>query len=276
MHKPDAMKRILFPTDFSDAAMNAFVYANAFASAQGAVIDLLHVFHIPISDSGNVLPEYIEDLIAQGEKGAQQELENLVLPYKGSATIGRLKAVYGLFTGLEIMDYAKQGGYDLILMGTKGERSNLERWMGSITTEVMMKAPCPVLAIPAHAAFDTITNIAYATAFDPSDQPAVEQLLHISEGLGAQLHFVHVNTHSSKRTIEDIPTVKDSPYRFTDFSVINNTSILDGLDQYIEERRVDWLALFIPHRRLWERLFHASISKKMTFHSNVPLLVFHG
>ncbi|MCB0640898.1 MAG: universal stress protein, partial [Phaeodactylibacter sp.] len=190
------MKRILFPTDFSEAATNAFTYANAFASAQGAVIDLIHIFHIPISDSGNVLPEYIEDLIEQGEKEALRELENLTLPYKGSATVGSKKAIYGLFTGIEIIDYAKKGNYDLLLMGTKGERSSLEKWMGSITTEVMMKAPCPVLAIPAKAAFDTIDNIAYATAFDPGDQPAVEQLLNTADQLHAQLHFVHVNTNS--------------------------------------------------------------------------------
>ena len=269
------MKKILFPTDFSDAAQNALDYATALAKEHNAVIDLLHVYHIPISDSGNVLPEYIQDMIDQGDKEAKRELERVVAPYIETGTIGRLITIYGLFTGIEITAAAKTDQYDLILMGTKGERSSMEKWMGSVTTEVMMNAPCPVLAIPVEAAYDTVSNIAYATAFEPSDQPMVEQLLNTAEQLHAQLHFVHVNTQSDKGNIEDIPTIKDNPYRFTDFSVINNHSVMEGLDQYMENRRVDWLALFIPHRRLWERLFHSSFSKKMTFHCKIPLLVFH-
>jgi hypothetical protein len=69
---------------------------------------------------------------------------------------------------------------------------------------------------------------------------------------------------------------KGYPYHFTDFSVINNYSVMEGLDDYMVKRDIDWLALFIPQRRLLERLFHTSFTKRMTFHTTVPLLVFHG
>jgi nucleotide-binding universal stress UspA family protein len=44
------MKRILFPTDFSEAATNAFIHALQFAKiVQGEL--LLHAFELPVFDN---------------------------------------------------------------------------------------------------------------------------------------------------------------------------------------------------------------------------------
>ena len=161
-------------------------------------------------------------------------------------------------------------------MGTKGERGALEKMMGSVTTDVMMKAACPVLAIPGDAEYRPVGHIAYATDFEPTEEHAVGELMTLAAKLGAQVHFAHVNTGSKGGVIEQVATEKEYPYQFTDFSVINNPSVLDGLDDYIRQRQIDWLAVNIPRRRLWERLFHSSFTKKMTFHAGIPLLVFHG
>jgi nucleotide-binding universal stress UspA family protein len=44
------MKRILFPTDFSEAATNAFVHALAFAKNNQGELILLHSYPLPIDD----------------------------------------------------------------------------------------------------------------------------------------------------------------------------------------------------------------------------------
>lgn len=45
------MKKILFPTDFSEAATNAFIHALEFAKIVNAELILLHTFEIPVYDS---------------------------------------------------------------------------------------------------------------------------------------------------------------------------------------------------------------------------------
>ena len=45
------MKTILFPTDFSEAATNAFVHTLEFAKVVNAELILLHTFEIPVYDS---------------------------------------------------------------------------------------------------------------------------------------------------------------------------------------------------------------------------------
>jgi hypothetical protein len=49
-------------------------------------------------------------------------------------------------------------------MGMKGEHQRLDKWMGSVTTNLMMKAPCPVLAIPEKATYEGIKKITLATS----------------------------------------------------------------------------------------------------------------
>lgn len=272
---PD-MKKILFPTDFSPAASNAFRYAHSLAEYLEARIDVINIFHLPIGDVSNIPPEYIQKMLDEAEAETLEKIREFAKPCLGRPTCGELKPIYGLFTAVEIVDMAKQGEYDLIVMGTKGERGALERFLGSVTTDVMMKAACPVLAIPSETSFRPVSHIAYATAFEPSDEHAVERLMELAGMLAAQVHFVNVNTMTEKRYIQDIEIAKDFPFNFSDFSVVHNPSIQEGLEEYIRERNIDWLALFIPQRRLWERLFHSSFSKKMTFHTSLPLLVFHG
>lgn len=273
--KPD-MKKILFPTDFSPAASNAFRYAHSLAEYLEARIDVINIFHLPLGDASNIPPEYIQKMLDEAEAETLERIREFAKPCLGKPSCGELKPVYGLFTAVEIVDVARQGEYDLIVMGTKGERGALEKFLGSVTTDVMMKAACPVLAIPSETSFHPVKHIAYATAFEPSDEHAVGQLMELAGGLAAQVHFVNVNTLTGNRYIQDVEMAKDYPFNFSDFSVVHNPSVQDGIEEYLRERKMDWLALFIPQRRLWERLFHSSFTKKMTFHTNLPLLVFHG
>lgn len=269
------MKKILFPTDFSTTAAHAFQYALSLAESLGARIDLLSVYHLPLNDAGRVPPEYIEQMLAEKKQQVIHHIKEFVTGAP-SALLGQFRADYGLFVAQEIVDAARTEEYDLIVMGTKGEHNPLEKMLGTVTTQTMMSAPCPVLAIPQGAEYRPITDIAYATDFSPADEHAVEQLRQLADLLGASIHFLHVDTDPAIGQIKDQIKLEHYPFPFTEFIVINNPSVTEGIDEYIRQKDIDLLALFIPRRRLWERLFHSSFTKRMTFHSKVPLLVFRG
>ena len=46
------MKKILFPTDFSETANNALLYALSLAESQDATVYVLHVYELPIINGG--------------------------------------------------------------------------------------------------------------------------------------------------------------------------------------------------------------------------------
>lgn len=268
------MKKILFPTDFSETADSAFRYTCELAEQLDARITVMAVYHLPLNDAGRVPPDYIQQMLQE----KKQEVLKRIGKFSEAAPPDRLdepRADYGLFIAQEISDAARKEGFDLIVMGTKGQHNPLEKILGSVTTQTMMKASCPVLAVPRDGAFHSIRRIAYATDFLPTDEQAVDQLMQFAGDLGASVHFVHIDTRKENWAEGEEFDLEDYPYDFTEFSVVQNNSAAEGMENYIRKKNIDLLALFIPHRRLWERLFHASFTKKMTFQTKLPLLVFH-
>jgi len=265
--------RILFPTDFSTASENALKYAVNLAEELDADLDLISVYSIPAGLADAMTPQMIDDIAEQKKKNAEKKLRRLINDYCRNRKT-KQRAIYGGFAAAEIAEYANDRGYDLIIMGTKGERSAFEKILGSVTTKTMLKASCPVLAIPAHAKFQKINFIAFATAYDQQDGEAALFTKDFALQVGAKMQVVHAEIQ--KREFEPTPNMTDYSVDFADFTLVEDKSIEEGLDSYIEERGVDILAMFIPKRSLWERLFHSSFTKKMTFHSKTPLLVFRG
>ncbi len=268
------MKKILFPTDFSDTASSAFSYACELAKQLDARITVMAVYHLPLNDAGRVPPDYIQQMLQE----KKQEILKKIEAFSESAPAERLdepRADYGLFVAQEITDAARKEHFDLIVMGTKGQHNPLEKMLGSVTTQTMMQASCPVLAVPWDGSFQPIRHIAYATDFLPTDEQAVDQLMELAGDLDASVHFVHIDIQEKIREEEKEFDLDDYPYDFTEFSVVQHPSAVEGMENYIKKKEINLLALFIPHRRLWERLFHTSFTKKMTFQTKLPLLVFH-
>ncbi len=264
--------KILFPTDFSEVSLNALQYTIAFAKKIQAQIDLMHVFHLSIDQAGAMAPKNISDHIDE----SREALKDKLLKLKEEAPEGVIQETrvdYGVFIYQEVVDAAQSGHYDMIAMGTKGQHNMMEKVLGSVTSNTMLQAKCPVLAVPENCIFEGVNRIAYANDFHPNHSKAVQQLVDFAKALTAHIHFVHVNTGQMTKQIEDFSLSAGAPFK--DFSIVDQTNVVDGLQQFIEEKDMDLLALFIPKRTLWERLFHFSVSKNLSLDSSVPILVFH-
>lgn len=266
--------KILFPTDFSDTAKHAFKYAIQFAQEVGATIDLLHVYHLPFVNASNVPYQQIDEMLVEKKEGVINALNQLKSDYAPEGIVEQLVPVYGVFLDHEITEWASTNQYDLIMMGTKGERAAFEQLLGSVTTRTMMQAPCPVIAIPEGAPYRAIKQIAYATNFAVSDKQATKQLNAFALKIGAKLHYVHIEKRKNVLGPNTSIRFDYYPTPFTDFTLLKKESVMDGLEEFVQKEQIDLLSLFIPERRLWERLFHSSFTKKMTFHTKIPLLVF--
>jgi len=137
-------QHILCAVDLSAENVAVFSRAAELATHYHAQLSLLHVVeYIPV-DLGNelVLPqqqEIVQQLIAQAEK----TLANLV----GKSTHIQVKSlvVQGSIKS-EIIEYAKNAGVDLIVIGRHG-RHGLSRLLGSVANAVQHHAPCDILTV---------------------------------------------------------------------------------------------------------------------------------
>jgi glycine betaine transporter len=139
--------KILVPTDFSIHADEALDTAIDLAGRYGASITIVHAFEPVIyafpESSGIYTSLQLEDAIGDIDKELEKRKQSALA--KGAKTVS-VAQLSGFPPG-EITDYAKSGGYDLIVMGTHGRRGFSRVLMGSVAERVLRTASCPVLSV---------------------------------------------------------------------------------------------------------------------------------
>ena len=141
------INRILCPVDFSENADHALQYALAFAEAQGAELQLLHVVENP-TKSYEALLESSECLSLLA--GLQNKCREHIKRIADEVGARYSKVTYHLASGtpfLEILRMAKTNDVDLIVIGTHGKTNEPHALMGGVAAKVVLKANCPVLTI---------------------------------------------------------------------------------------------------------------------------------
>ena len=141
-----ALSRILAPIAFSARCKGAVQYAEALACHFHSELTLAHVV-VPIQsyalpDAMAVAPEMMDELVAF----AQTELDRYARD-----EIKGISAKRELLEGdpaTEIVRYAAEGEFDLIIMPTHGYGPFRRFLLGSVTAKVLHDAPCPVWTGP--------------------------------------------------------------------------------------------------------------------------------
>lgn len=143
------LKRILFPTDFSEYAREAEHYACALARQYGADLHLLTV----VEDLLPVTPLFGGPAMAMGgidpiemPRNALRALE--AFPDKEWGHDLKVhRAVRSGSAFVEIVRYARENEIDLIVVGTHGRTGLRHVLLGSVAERVVQKAGCPVLTV---------------------------------------------------------------------------------------------------------------------------------
>ncbi len=139
-------KKILVPLDGSELAKKALEQAEKLAQAFDAEIILLEVVpFMPIYGS----PELVTPLIVDEgfKESAERYLAGVVEELKGRGRKVTAVIRTGQQVALEIIDFAKERGVDLIAMCTHG-RSGITRWvLGSVTMKVLTQGETPILLV---------------------------------------------------------------------------------------------------------------------------------
>ena len=196
---PQLMTSILFATDFSDCSARAQEYAMYFATAWDARVEVLHVLEGPAWLKGNM---GALSGIEQAEKEAAQRLDVVQHQMARSGISASVRQITGI-PSEQINLAAREGGVDLIVLGTQGRTNLLYGLVGSTTERVVKEGPCPVLAVPkfgdevARPIAETappipIRHILAPVDFSSPSLDSLEYAIQLANGLGAKVTLVHV------------------------------------------------------------------------------------
>jgi nucleotide-binding universal stress UspA family protein len=162
-----ALKNILVATDFGEASDAALAYGRELARSFNATLHVLHVADdVYVRLGGDayvaVLPELQKDI----EAAAHKTLDQLLIDNDPNPLPVKKAVITSSSTASAIVQYAKDAGIDLIVLGTHGRGAMAHLLMGSVAERVVRTARCPVLTVrhPEHEFVlpDTLSTVTRA------------------------------------------------------------------------------------------------------------------
>ena len=275
------MKKILFPTDFSETAENAFVYALNMAKSLEAELIVLHVYDVAIISYEGYSPITLE-VYESIELGNFENFKDYIPKLREIASQHHLERVvmrHVLEEGdliYAINNIVKQEDINLIVMGTNGASGMQELFLGSTTGSVISNVPTTLLCVPIDAKFKKIEKIGFTTRYRDKDRKALKNVLKIANKLKATVKCLYVKTSDSDVTDEKISDWREEfKIDQLNFFITSNDDLENEVFEFVESQNIDVLAMLTYKRGFFESLFKKSFAKKLSYHSEIPLLVLH-
>lgn len=275
-----SMKRIIVPTDFSETSKNAARYAVQIAGAlpQASVI-LYHVStKMALGSDSSPLTEDSNDRSVVFHAA----LENWKTEF-GELSPANIELVAEEGNSLtdSLASYLSEHETDLVVMGITGATRSEQIFMGSNALNVVNLGVCPVFIVPPDAVYKPIRKVLFACDFkDVSASVPLVPIKSILELFRPTVLVVNAGKDADVEASEEYKTeravlenmLKDySP----EFYFIRMEDFEDAISSFAAERDVD-LILIVPKKKSFlQGLFKSSHTKKLAYHSHVPILAVH-
>ncbi len=263
------MKRILVPTDFSPNAEKALNFAVQIAKKAGAELFLIHA-----TETSNV------------QQAMEAAREKLSLIRKSISESEHVEITTGIVADSSvngILDAIAEYKADLVLMGTVGNTGFNERIFGSRTAVVIGKSPVPVLAIPLLSEWKEPEKILVAVNRFETAEELLQPVIRLAALFNALIQLT-IFTDTDDDYVEDyklherrIKNFRDSmkeKYPNLEFNAVHLAGLhfRKSLQDWIDSNKIDMLVMLTHRRTLIGSVFNSSMTKKMSYHTNIPLL----
>lgn len=275
------MKKILFPTDFSEAATNAFVHALEFAKIVKAELILLHTFEIPVYDS-QFFPENYASIYSSIELAKFEMFKDEIPKLRAIASERKLDDIvikHRLMDGdliYNLKNAVEEDHIDFVIMGTTGVSDWTKFFTGSNTNSVISEVKVPVLCVPVDAKYKKVKTIGFTTRYREKDKEVLRRILKIAKKTDAKVRSLYVRTSNSDVSETVIKEwEKEFAAENVEFLVLPSDEVKETILDFILYKDIDVLTTITHKRSFFESIFESSFSKKITKEVSVPVLVMH-
>jgi nucleotide-binding universal stress UspA family protein len=143
-------RNILVPVDFSPPSNLALKYALELSRTFGATLHVIHAWEVPaylrpdLTVWAGEVSTTLSDQVRLGAENAMRELS------RDYGLDGNDAITCELIPGAPyntILEVAKDGEFDLVVMGTHGRTGLSHALLGSVAEKVVRHAACPVLTV---------------------------------------------------------------------------------------------------------------------------------
>ena len=275
------IKKILCPTDFSPASMNAIEYGANLSQRLNASLTLLNIQKIHISDGIS--------LFAMKERESTKEasvtsaaLKEMCIELNKSFQISCNHEIIPTISAFENVVVEESDKYNLMVIGTNGEDDMYQFYFGSHSFRISKKTVCPVFIIPETCPYREITRVAFATDYKKGDEFSLMHIREILKLYNASLQVIHVSQKDNEESIEtfnafsNIIKMEIKDYNNISFDRIVNQNVAEGIDNFVKKEKIDLLSFNMREHGFLYRAFHKNIVERLTATAEFPILIYHS
>ncbi|MEO8591110.1 MAG: universal stress protein [Flavobacteriales bacterium] len=265
------MAHVLLPTDFSDNALNASLFALRLFGDKGNTFTAVHSYAPALNVEAEAFLVETAASVAMEQTGAFTERIKTALPGRKPV----LESACGPGSLSAVIRDARTGEPDLVVMGTQGSSGLKATLMGNHTVEVIRHTDLAVLAVPEQARYRIPKRIVLADDGGPVDKAMLKVLLDIARWSRSEVMIVGTtdeetnSEHGSTATAYDL-LLGGIPHTH---QYLSGENVHDALNDLADQSDADLVAL--PHRPRgsFQHLFQNSPATKLVMHTHVPMLV---
>jgi nucleotide-binding universal stress UspA family protein len=274
------MKKFLVPTDFSDTSKNAARYAVELAQDDPETTIILYNLYEKLAPGTDGSP--LTETDADRKNVLNQALANLEIELHEISTV---RIQYVAEEGTSLVDsverYVRYNGIDVVIMGITGATRLEQIFMGSNALNMAREGVCPVIIVPPKAEFKKIRNVLLASDFkNVKTTTPVAQIKKILDIFKPNLHIVNVDsehyvelTEEYKKEREWLSKTFESYH--PEFYFIRMFDFLDAISNFASDHEID-LIVTVPRKHSFiSGLYKTSHTKKLAYHSHVPVVAIH-
>jgi nucleotide-binding universal stress UspA family protein len=275
------MKKFLVPTDFSDTSKNAAKFAaQAVAGVKDAMIILYNVSDkVAAGTDGSLLTESDNDRnIILGN--ALLQLKDEIQPFAGGAQIDTVLE-YGSSLVENMERYVRHYDIDMVIMGITGATRIEQIFIGSNTLDMVNTAVVPVLIVPPDATFRQIKNVVLASDLkDVAITTPVAAIKAVLDIFKPTLHIVNVDHEHYVAVTDEYKAEANilesmlADYK-PEFFFIRQYDFLEAISQYAQDKNIDLIIIIPKTDSFLGGIFKTSHTKKLAYHSHIPIVAIH-
>ncbi|KGE12883.1 universal stress protein [Sphingobacterium deserti] len=274
--------RILFPTDFSDAANNAFVYALHLAKDLKATIYVLHTYMQPVLTATHggqpeIVPEVYENYEFHQFESYKRHTE-LLRSIALEKDLAQIPLTFLFEEGTVVAnaeEIIEREKINFVLMGTNRAQGLIDKIFGSNTLGVIRGVRVPVLSVPKESNYKRIEEVIFTTLFRDNDEAALQEIFDIIRPFGVRVKCVYVHKEYNAEVIgiSERWRKKFQEEKLEFVFLEYKESIEHTVNVYINQYGADLLCVVKRNRNFLERIFTSSISNRLRVHANMATLV---
>jgi len=273
------MKRsILIPTDFSDNAWNAIVYALRLYADEVCTFYFLNSW----SDSNSAFGDYVvsnsEDSLTDNAFLNMTELKEMA-ENADSNSNHSFEIILSKEYLHDAIEFAvKQHKIDLVIMGTRGATGAKEIFFGSNTVDIIKKMKlCPILVIPDEYEYVEPKQIAFPTDYNRFFGEEILPLKHLSELHDSKIRIVHISEEDNLSKTQDYNMsmlkvyLENHPHSF--HWMPDYAKKTEEINDFIKELDINILTMINYKHSFIEKILNEPVVNKIGLHPNVPFFV---